>query len=1191
MRVPNLMAKNRLTLTLPIIILIAVFFIGYYFYYIPTNKETVHKNGFLILQNIKASILEKNNDYQNLYKNYFDKSLMSNNLQHLLDTNNVEGKVFPLNRFLQARNGADTTSSFTGYDNTRTEFQATDIQGSDLTYLFKNKNNASGILLPAENILGPVFQSQKTELFESYLLVDKKNGLIYKDPALSIVSNIPIDSLLPHSNALFASVRDIKIEDVDYKLFSYPLHFGNDDVFLCGLIKTKDYNERLHEIPVAFIYPIVIAFLLLLIFLPIIKFYLIGDGETVRFIDITLSAISFIVGPALLTLILIQVLLLWSADLRAKSNLDLLTRQIDSAFTKDIVNAYTQLDTLDSLVSGEDSAKIAMKEKNSNANVSSQIISYFKTHKGEAKLDYNFDRIFWIDSLGKQKIKGQVGDDELLFTNVATRKYFRIFKHDSAYLLPGHPEALFGFEPVTSWADGEFRIIISKKSRFKNGSIVAVATKMPSVTQTILPPGFGFCVIDNAGKVQLHSEMNRNLQENIIDKMSPSRPVKEAIASRQASYFNNLKFYGKTNAASITPISKDPFFLITFYDKGYIVPITMRIFTFALLFCLLSFLIYFLIWMLVFRKHYYVNPMLYSPMVFLKWAIPKKESFQFYILGRNFLTGYILMLLLFMALSGYFGISNYVILVLVLLTPVNVISSLFVISYSTIKQDVSNETKRARNLKKKAIKAIIFQLISSLLVYFYSFYYAYPIEGQFLLFQGIFNVAMWAFYFSPAKRICSISKSKKYLSHYAGLSTTLILSLAVLPAGLYTWYAHNQEITQSVKKGQLYFAESVQKRTPSIIKFAKHQSILDAPPDYFKKLQYQSGIYTIYSDVISRDVDSVPLRNQKESYEQFYFAIANDIGNNYYDPLLLPALKDSASDEAWRWSRSGTALFFKYTLPENFSPGDNTNGEAQPLKIISVFPARYMFVGMTFRGILLLIVIILLTRGLYMILLSLVNRVFLKKYIDAIESKSFQETTGHLIDEFITTYKKIYPEFEGYAKKLTTEYDYFTPVAKNKIIYKQEKDIIDVVKKLKPFYDFIWQKCSEKEKYLLFDFAKDSLVNYKNIEPIYGLLEKGLFIIHDFEIKLFSPSFRAYVLEKNNSPEMYQMQKKFQQNSTWQSFRIPILVILLGIALFIFFTQEETFQKLTAIVAGVSSVLSLLLKFFVDGGSPASAKK
>src|SRR5450755_2157787 len=212
---------------------------------------------------------------------------------------------------------------------------------------------------------------------------------------------------------MFASVRDIKIEDVGYKIFSYPFHFGNDDVLLCGLIKTKDYDEQLHEIPVSFIYPIVIAFLLLLIFLPIIKFYLIGDDETIKFIDITLSAVSFIVGPALLTLILIQVLLLWSADLRAKSNLDSLSSQIESRFTRDLLKAYRQLDTLDSLISNERDSMHAQMKKGDGINVSGEIISYFQSHKNDANLDYNFNQIFWIDSLGKQKIKGQVGNDEL----------------------------------------------------------------------------------------------------------------------------------------------------------------------------------------------------------------------------------------------------------------------------------------------------------------------------------------------------------------------------------------------------------------------------------------------------------------------------------------------------------------------------------------------------------------------------------------------------------------------------------------------------------------------------------------------------------------------------------------------------------------------------------------------------------
>src|ERR1700690_501288 len=113
MKVSNLMPKSRLTVTIPVVMLIAVFFIGYYFYYIPTNKEDIQKNGFLILQNIKSSILEKNNDFQNLYKSYFHKSLASKkDLQYVLDRNNIEGKVFSLPDSLAAQNGADTTKVF-----------------------------------------------------------------------------------------------------------------------------------------------------------------------------------------------------------------------------------------------------------------------------------------------------------------------------------------------------------------------------------------------------------------------------------------------------------------------------------------------------------------------------------------------------------------------------------------------------------------------------------------------------------------------------------------------------------------------------------------------------------------------------------------------------------------------------------------------------------------------------------------------------------------------------------------------------------------------------------------------------------------------------------------------------------------------------------------------------------------------
>ena len=596
--------------------------------------------------------------------------------------------------------------------------------------------------------------------------------------------------------------------------------------------------------------------------------------------------------------------------------------------------------------------------------------------------------------------------------------------------------------------------------------------------------------------------------------------------------------------------------------------------------------------MLIFRKQYYVNPMLYSPMAFLKWAIPKNGGTRFYVLAARFLIGYILMLLIFMVLSGYLHVSNYVILVLVFLIPVNVISSLFVINYALLKRK-NNDKAKLNN--KKAIGAIGFQLLLSFLVYLYSRYSgysSYPIQFQFLIFQCIFNIAMLFFYFSSEKKLNFLSRSKRsYLSQYSILATTIIICLAVLPAGIYTWYAHNQEITQSVKKGQLYLAESLQKRSPSVIKFIKSQATLDLPQDYYQKIQYQYGIYKIYNDSINWNGGYIPARIMKGNYEQFYFAIANEIGNNYYDPLLMPALKDSASGNAWYWASDKSSLYFKFALPDNFNTNSEGNNNSKPLSIVSKFPPRYLFIGFSLRGVMLILIVAIFIVGLYRLLYSLAGRIFLKKYITTIQSKGFPENEIEaLLSEFKATRLTPYPAFDADIRNLKNEYEYYIPLQKNREIYKQEKDMIDIKTRLKVFYDFIWQKQTEKEKYLLFDFTQDSLVNFKNIEAIYSLLEKGLFIVHDDEIKLFSPSFRAYIFDKKNSAEISQMQKQFDLNSAWQSFRTPLLIILLGIALFIFFTQEETFQKLTAIVAGISSVLSLLLKFFTNSNSAASAK-
>ena len=836
-----------------------------------------------------------------------------------------------------------------------------------------------------------------------------------------------------------------------------------------------------------------------------------------------------------------------------------------------------------------------------NFDATDQVKNYFKRCVNDTACYYNFNRISWIDAEGDQHIKADIDTAALVFANVKERGYFKALKKNEGYALPGKPSAVFVLEPIDSWTNGDFSIIMAVRSRLGNGSITALSVQMPSVMQTILPPGFGFCIIDNEGKVMLHSDMSRNLQENFVAKADPSRQIREAIKSRQESFFGSLNLYGKDNSLYIKPLAAMPFHLVTFYDNGYVVPVNMRIFTFALLFCFISSATCVLLWFGVFRKRNFHNPFLYDPLYYLKWVVPKERNVRFYILSIFFLVVYLAVQLSMIFSAKLFNISNYAVLILVMLLPVNIFAGLFVINYRVKR----NQSAGRAGIKKdsrpyKALAVLFLQPLAVLIAYVFSISEGYGQQSAFLFFELFFFIFLCLFFLLPKGAFHFLYRSTvSYLSLYCWFSTLLLVCLSVLPAALYTWYAHNQEITQSVKKEQLYLANALQQRAVQTLSYTKKRSAFGLPENYFDRLQYGSGIYKIYGDTIFATT-KIPRGDNPESYEKFYFSIANEIGNNYYDPLLIPALRDEATDHSWYWSAEKDSLLsFWYNLYTDPNKKDTGPGiAASSLEITSRYPERYEFVVVSFRGLLLLLVIAGFIYGLYLLLRFISGELFLRKFIpDAGEQSDSQPVKG--IDTLLEEYKIFKMENDSppglLTKKdidqLTDEYDFYKPVQDSKAAYRQEIAMIAAQAKFRDFYLFIWDRCSAREKYLLLDFAQQGFVNFKSTEVIHGLLQKGIFIILKEEVKLFSASFRSFVLTQKQNKEMIGLQKQFQQGSAWQTIRIPLLVILLGVAFFIFFTQEQTFQKVSALVAGISTIFSLLLKFFNDGAGLLSGKK
>lgn len=1200
-------SKRRLTFSLVIVSLIAVFFIGYYFYFIPRNKDILHKNGFGILENIRQNIIDRNDYLETSFINIIGERKINGSindigqLQKQLDNYSVGGKISDRNYF---STGIETpiksTPSFdAGIDEGDSTVTLSGIHNDSIFYQPVNvKKPFYTIYVPAGNFMQPLIANQKNELFENYVLIGKNSGLVYVDAALAINPGITEDSLLyKGSKSLFAGIKDITIKGVEYKMFYYPFKLGNAHFQLCGFISADAYLNKLQQVPVNFIYPIVIALVLIIILLPIVKFYLIGKDEHVKYSDFILGVLSFVAGTATLTLIIIQVLLLWGAEIRTKGYLENISAQIDSSFTKELTLAYKQLDDLDSLV--YKLPDISLRQKSGtlkNFNVSWQVKNYFQQQCSDAsRCYYNYNRVSWVDAAGNQIIKGNMDRDTPVYTNVAARNYFKVLKNNEGFFLPAIPAARLGFEPVNSWTNGDFSIIISRKSRLDKEYIAALSAQMPSVMQTILPPGFGFCIMDAEGKVMLHAEMNRSLQENFTDKTDPSRPLKEAIKSRQESFFKDINLYGKNHALHISPIAATPFYLATFYDKGYIVPVNMRILTFSIMFCIISFFSCALLWLGIFNSKKAGNVYLHDPMHYINWIMPKEKNVQFYILGISFLIAYLIIQVMMIFSFYLFEISNYAILILVVLLPVNVFCGLFIIQYR-VEKDKYRQNKSTQTVnRKKVVRAIVMQPVAVAIAYWASVSYGYPLQRAFLFFEILFFIFLCLILLLPKNSFQFLyHTSRNYLCLYSRFTTLLLVCISVLPASLYTWYAHNQEITQSVKKEQLYLAQAIQQRTVQNLLYIQKRDSLNLPVNYFKQLQFQYGIYKIFGDVITSGAKR-QTRSKEEEFERFYFSVASAIGSNYYDPQLIPALKDSATGNAWQWFSpiKKDSISFWYSLYQDA----NERSSTQSLQIISAYPKRFLFGPSSFRGVILILIIGGFVYGLYLLLRYLSMQIFLRKYIPAEKGENVVQSNG--VEGLFEKYKILKEkmgtttgvvqasDLPGFKK----EYDYFIPVRHHKALYQQEADMIAAQDKYKDFYVFIWSKCTAKEKYLLLDFAQNGFVNFKNTEVIYRLFQQGIFTVLNDEVKLFSASFRSFILSQKQSEEMTRLQKEFQQESSWQTFRMPLLIILFSIAAFIFFTQEQTFQKITALVAGAGTILSLMLKFFSDGTGLFTAKK
>jgi len=1136
---PLLTSRGKRSFTYSVIILfvLGVFALGYLFYFIPHNRKTIHKNGFLILRtiatNIENAASSRETFYTNLVKNSDGKKLT---IDTLLKKNNVEAhlKIVPQDSIVEGVQITEDTLTVS------VVFSNSIIQFSESTHEF----------------LKPLFSSQKSELFSSYTLQQIKGGnpkLIYHDSALAARADVA-DSLVPKGRGSFvAGMRELTSQNVDMKMFYYPFTFEKSSFILSGFVETEKYNQAIKKIPFYFVYPLVIVFLLLLIFFPVIKFYLMDSNEQLRVKDVIFFGVSTILGATLLTILIIQFLLWKGEEKRVEKNLTDISNQIKNAFNAEIRKAYAEMEALD-----------RFKKENypSISDFSGPVRVFLKNSKPDTAGYFHFERISWVDSSGQQAIKAELYA-EPVFTNVSRRKYVQVFKTGTPYSLPGNIDKKFGLEAIYSWTNGDFNISISKKS---GDTIVAMATKMYSLFQTIMPSGYGFCIFDEEGKVMVHSDANRNLRENFLEKIDQPGELRGAMASRQLKTLNHVVAYGKLHMMSVQPLGNTlPFYLVSFYDEGYIVPINMRILIFTLLLCSLFFIVCGILWGSLRRKG--STPLVYCKMDFLDWIAPKSKEASYYLHGFIYTIVYSVSIIAFAIFNRHYEISNFNILALLILTPLNVILVLYCMRLAF------NRANKELTIFKIASTHFIVTLI-----FFFLTKEIYPLTSGFLIFQIVINGLMWIYGFSGKNSSILFFRSPyAFLKGYKLLITSLVICLAVLPASLFTWYAHNQELLQTVKRQQLYLANEIRERSFILQQPGPGADTL-LPDSYLDSLQLSYGIYKIHNDSIKDSCDEEE-KNKGTGFEKFYFDIAENLSNPYYKQQSYAALPDMAYDRSWHWQIKNKNIHFSYqpNLPVRHA---SQNELKRCLYLVSAMPDRFVYLTQE-KYFPIAVLVLLLLFGLFKWVGKRTEQIFLTRFIYSAK-KTEKDKPSDLFAAFPDKESLLKNE-RLYTPALYKEYSIHCDDRK---LLDHEKELVDDMIRGKEFYNYVWNNCTEKEKFLLYRFAEDGTINYKNSREIIELMNKGILVVVDERMRIFSPGFRAFILYSVDEKEITRLQKEHRQNSTWHYIRIPLMILLIGIAALVFYTQQGVFDKILVLAGGVSTLIGLVTRFFSGSAAP-----
>ncbi|HEY7335921.1 MAG TPA: hypothetical protein VH639_13625 [Bryobacteraceae bacterium] len=183
-----------------------------------------------------------------------------------------------------------------------------------------------------------------------------------------------------------------------------------------------------------------------------------------------------------------------------------------------------------------------------------------------------FDDIFWADAAGNQQIKWTSHSIVTPQTSLKTYSFFNETLNGNLWSLrcpesAGCPARRFRVDPLYSPNSGEYIATVTAKSHREGLATATMATRLASLDDPVLPPDYGFAVVDRDGTILFHSTPGPNIGRNLYPDLDSAGAMR-AAASARSPQFVDAGYQGENDHFYVTPfpsLAGCPWTLLTFH--------------------------------------------------------------------------------------------------------------------------------------------------------------------------------------------------------------------------------------------------------------------------------------------------------------------------------------------------------------------------------------------------------------------------------------------------------------------------------------------------------------------------------------------------------------------------------------------------------------------------------------------------